>query len=143
MNPIGYLAHMQGPYKDDMKDFGSTPLEFDVPEGGAVLVMGQASAYCSNQASGNHEVGVVFTLFDESGVKKAAKTACVKLQHTGHGVVCMTYLTAAELPAGTKAKLTVSASPDTLGNGGIGEEDYFSIAVVELEHSVEPGLKQA
>lgn len=143
MNPIGYVACLQGKYDAKMKALGTSTLEFVVPESGCVLVMAQSTAFCSAEGSGNHTVGVQFTLYDDAGAKKAQQTGFVKLQSPGHGLVPMTYMTAAELAPGTPAKLTIESSPESYGDGSLDGDDYFSIAVVELEHSVEPALEKS
>lgn len=143
LNPIGYVTCLQGKYDAKMKDLGKTTLEFVIPEHGNVLVMAQATAFCSDEGSGNHSVGVQFTLYDETGTQRAQETGFVKLQSPGHGLVPMTYLTASGLTPQATAKLTIETSPQSYGDGSLDGDDYFSIAVVELEHSVQPGFEKA
>ena len=138
MNHLVYVTHLQDQYDPQMAKIATTALEFTVPHSGHVLLMAQATALCDDTGDKSHKVGVVFTLFDDKDAPKADATGYVKGLNPGHATVCMTYLTVSGLPPGSVAKITIDRAPGSYGNGGIGPEDYFSVAVVELEQITDP-----
>jgi hypothetical protein len=130
-----YVMNEQGPWSGGMATYEDTPIQFQVPSGGMILVMGQVTVQPSDSGSGYHTAGATITVYDDAGQPRGSGNSSVKLQNPSHGSIPLVCVHAEGLNPGTMAKITIAKSSGS--NGGPGSDDYYSIAVVELEQTQE------
>ena len=101
------------------------------PAGYLGVLFSHETVYVSAEVAGS-----IRALHVELGAEVEQGTGYVKGLHPGHATVCLTYLAPPRLDPGTPAKITIEAA-STTPPGTIDPEDYFSVSVVELEHSAD------
>jgi len=122
----------------------TTPANFGQLTGTPCLVLAQSTASCTSEGSGYHTVTVKFTAYVNTAapnnpadwVEKGSATSSVKGQNPSHSAVPTAYIPLTGTSPGQPVCVTAAVDPST-PHGSLGADDYFSIAVAELEQTIQ------
>ena len=136
--------YWMGRWDSGMNEPDTTPANFGQFTGTPCLVLAQCTASCTSQNSGYHTVTVKFTAYVNTAepgnpadwVEKGSATSSVKVQNPSHSAVPTAYIPLTGTTKDQAVCVTAAVDPST-PHGSLGTDDYFSIAVAELEQTIQ------
>ena len=135
--------YWMGQWDSGINEPDTTPANFEFT-GTPCLVLAQCTASCTSQGSGYHTVAIKFTAYVNTAapgnpadwIENGSATSSVKVQNPSHSAVPTAYIQLTGTLPGQPVCVTAAVDPST-PNGAIGADDYFSIAVAELEQTIQ------